>query len=158
MINEVNTTQFSGIVDFRFLDGPLLPFFAFRRIRQIFPILWPHRVWLGSELFSCQSLSGPCTSIRWFSFNTVPLVKAVYVSDNSRSPSTFQQSSLLFSSITSKDGLVALVTSMYFSGIGNDSSLGTYSLTLGSTRWRFLKFPDMDPKSFLASPASGNES
>ena len=34
------------------------------------------------------------------------------------------------SSITSKVALVALVTSMYCSGIGNDSSLGTYSLTL----------------------------
>ena len=28
---------------------------------------------------------------------------------------------------------VVLVTSMYFSGMGNDSSFGMYSLTLGST-------------------------
>ena len=42
----------------------------------------------------------------------------------------------IFSSITSSDVLVALVTSIYFSGIGNDASLGTYSLTLGCTWWR----------------------
>ncbi len=47
---------------------------------------------------------------------------------------------------------------MHFSGIGNDSSLGEWSLTLGSTWWRFLKLPDMDQKSFIASPASGSES
>ena len=41
---------------------------------------------------------------------------------------------------------------------GNDSSLGEWSLTLGSTWWRYMKFPDMDQKSFIASPASGNES
>ena len=34
---------------------------------------------------------------------------------------------------TSDDVLVALVTSIYFSGIGNDASLGTYIFTLGST-------------------------
>ena len=38
------------------------------------------------------------------------------------------------------------------------SSLGEQSLTLGSTWWRYMKFPDMDQKSFRASPASGNES
>ena len=47
---------------------------------------------------------------------------------------------------------------MYFSGTRNDSSLGESSLTLGSTWWRQMKFPDMDQKSFIASPASGNES
>ena len=38
---------------------------------------------------------------------------------------------MFFSSITSKDVFLALVTSMYFSGIGNDASLGTYSLCEG---------------------------
>ena len=47
---------------------------------------------------------------------------------------------------------------MYFSGTGNDSSLGEKSLTLGSTWWRYMMLPDMDEKSFIASPASGNES
>ena len=64
---------------------------------------------------------------RFFPSNTVNLVGTVHVSDNSRSPSTFQQSSMFFSGITSNDVLVALVTSMYFSGIGNAASLGTYS-------------------------------
>ena len=50
-----------------------------------------------------------------------------------------------------------LVTSMCFSGIGNDASLGTYSLTLGST-WRSMKLPEMDQKSFLASPSYNDES
>ena len=31
--------------------------------------------------------------------------------------------------------------SMYFSGIGNDSSVGTYSLTRSSTWWRLMKYP-----------------
>ena len=61
------------------------------------------------------------------------------------------------SCLTSKFVWIVLDTSMYFSGIGNHSSLGEYSLTLGSTWWR-VKFPEMDQKSFRASPASGNES
>ena len=63
-----------------------------------------------------------------------------------------------FSCLTSEFVWAVLDTSMYFSGIGNDSSLGEYSLTLGSTWWRYMKFPDMDQKSLIASPASGNES
>ena len=47
---------------------------------------------------------------------------------------------------------------MYFSGIGNDSSLYVYSLTRGSTWWRYMKFPVMDQKSFLASALSSVES
>ena len=62
------------------------------------------------------------------------------------------------SCITSKFVLVVLETSMYFSGIGNDSSLGEWNLTLGSTWWRYMKFPHMEQKSFIASPASGSES
>ena len=46
---------------------------------------------------------------------------------------------------------------MYFSGKGSDSSLGEWSLTVGSTWWRYMKFPDMDQNSFIASPASGSE-
>ena len=68
-----------------------------------------------------------------FSLNIVNLAKPVHVSDNSRSPSTFQQSSMFLSNNTSKHVSVALVTSIYFSEQGNDSSLGTCSLTLGST-------------------------
>ena len=54
---------------------------------------------------------------------------------------------------TSSSGYVNVL-----SGIGNDSSLGEQSLTLGSKWWLYKKFPDMDQKSFIASPASGNES
>ena len=62
------------------------------------------------------------------------------------------------SCITSKFVCVVLETSKYFSGIGNDSSLGEWSLTLGSTWWRYMKFRDMDQKSFIAWRASGSES
>ena len=48
--NEINTTQFSCIVEHRFFDSPKL---------------WPQSVWSGCRLFSCQPLSGPCISIRW---------------------------------------------------------------------------------------------
>ena len=75
-INEVNTTQYSGIVQLWFLDSPLLLFFAFQRIAHIFPNLWPQSVWPGGRLFSCQSAPGPIVSIRWFSFNTVNLVRS----------------------------------------------------------------------------------
>ena len=51
----------------------------------------------------------------------------VHTSGRSRSPSIFQHSSVRRSRITSKVILVALVTSMYRGGIGNDSSLGEYS-------------------------------
>ena len=47
---------------------------------------------------------------------------------------------------------------MNFCGTENNSSLGEWSLTLGSTWWRYMKLPDMDQKSFIASPATGNES
>ena len=49
-------------------------------------------------------------------------------------------------SITSLDVSEVLVTSMYFSWIGNDSSLGTNSLTLGSTWWRWTNCLKMDQK------------
>ena len=65
---------------------------------------------------------------------------------------------MFFSNITSKDVSVVLVTSTYFSGIGNDSSLGTYSLTLGSTWWRWIQSPELDQKLFLASPSYHEES
>ena len=40
---------------------------------------------------------------------------------------------------------------MYFSGKGNDSSLGTCSLTLGSTWWRWMQFPDMHGPEIISS-------
>ena len=90
-INEVNTTQFSGIVELRFCDSPLMLFFAFRRVRHIFPNLGPQSVWSGGLLFSCQSpFTDHVYACSSFSSNTVNLVKPVHVPDNSRSSSTFQ--------------------------------------------------------------------
>ena len=68
-----------------------------------------------------------------FASNKMNRVNPVHESDRYRAPLIFQTSSMRRSSITSHVVLVALVTSMYRSGIRNDSSLGTYSLTLGST-------------------------
>ena len=62
-----------------------------------------------------------------FSLNTANLVQPVLASDKSPSPSTFQESSICFSDITSKAVSVVQVRSMYFNGLGNDSSFGMYS-------------------------------
>ena len=74
-----------------------------------------------------------------FSLNTGNLVKPVHASDNSRSPSTFQKSSICFSDVKSKVVSVVLVTPMYFSGKRNVSTVGTQ-------------------KSFLDSPSYHDES
>ena len=89
-INEVNTTQSSGIVELWFLDGPLLLLFSFRRFRQIFPSLWPQGVWSGGRLVFCQSVPDHVYPSGGFSFNILNLVKTVHVSDNSRRSWTFQ--------------------------------------------------------------------
>ena len=57
---------------------------------HVFPIIWPHIVRSGGRLFSCQSLPGPCISIRLFFIQTVNLVKPVHESDRFRFPSIFQ--------------------------------------------------------------------
>ena len=59
---------------------------------------------------------------RVFSFNNVNFVNPVHAADKVRSPPTFQSSLIRFSS---RFVCVVLVTSMYFSGIGNDSSFDT---------------------------------
>ena len=136
-VHEVNTSQFSCIVKLRFFDSPLLLLFSYWRFWHVFPHLWPQGGWPGCRLLPCQSPPGPCTSIPRF-FVQVPWTKwslSTYLTSlgpHQRS----NKSSMLFSSVTSSDVLVALVTSIYFSGIENDASLGTYSLTLGSTWWR----------------------
>ena len=64
-------------------------------------------------------------------------------------PSIFQESSMRFSSIQirmSSSGYINV-----FQWNWNDSFLGEQSLTLGSTWWRWMKFPDMDQKSFITS-------
>ena len=135
LMDQWNTTQSSGIVELRFFDSPLVFFSSLRHIRHIFPNLWPQSVWwrsfaslsVASRTMKIHSVvliqhrepSEPCPRIWHFSvsMNVPTIVDA-------------------FSSITSSDVLVALVTSVYFIGIGNDSSLGTCRLTLGSTCWR----------------------
>ena len=59
-----------------------------------------------------------------FSFNKLNREKPVHVSDKSLGPSMFQSSSVRLACITSKVVWVTLMTSIYLSGIGNDSSLG----------------------------------
>ena len=53
-------------------------------------------------------------------------MKPVQESDKSLDPSIFQKSSMRLSHIKSKFVCVVLETSMYFSGTGNDSSLGKF--------------------------------
>ena len=134
-----------GIVDLCSFCCPLLLFFAFRRIGHIFTNLWPPSVWPGGRLFPCQSPSRPCISIRWIFIqyseccDTCPCICQLSIS-------TFHQSLMFLSSITSKNVFVALLTSIYFSGIRNDSYLGSYNLTLGSTLWRWKKLHEMGQK------------
>ena len=47
---------------------------------------------------------------------------------------------------------------MHFCGIGKDSSLDEKSLTLTSTWWRNMKFPDMTQRTFIAFLIYGSES
>ena len=156
--NEEDTSQSSGIIELWFLDSPLLLRFAFRCIRHTLPHIWPYIVGSWGCLFlrqSSQTMSFHQVAFRSIKIN---LVKLVQTSDNSLSPSTFQWSPMCFPRITSSDVCVVLVTSMYFNGIGNDSSFGMFSLTMGSTWWRRMKSPVMDQKSFLASASSRVES
>ena len=60
------------------------------------------------------------------------LLKPVHASDDSVSPTTFQQSSI-FSPPLHQVMYVSGNVDMHLIGIGSDSSLGTHSLTRGST-------------------------
>ena len=60
------------------------------------------------------------------------------------------------SGLTSKFVCVVLETSMFFSGEWFFSWRAKFHS--GFNVWRYMKFPDMDKKSFIASPAFGNES
>ena len=59
----------------------------------------------------------------------------------SRSPSKLYYSSIRLSSNTSMAVCVRLTPSKYWSGVGNDSSFGALSFTLGSTWWRWMQTP-----------------
>ena len=117
--NEVNTTQSSGIVKLRWSTFAFL--FASTLLTYLSKFLATESlVWMSFAFLSVSHQTS----------NIVNLVKPVHISDNSRSPVTFHFSTMFFSSITSNDVLVALVTSMYSSGTENGASLGTYNLTL----------------------------
>ena len=64
-INEVNTTQLSGIVKLRFFDSPLLPLFSCRRFRHIFLISGHKESGLEVVCFLVSLLPRPCIPIRW---------------------------------------------------------------------------------------------
>ena len=83
-------------------------------------------IWSGLEVncFLVNLSPDHVNPSRAFSSSRVNCVKPVQRSDKSREPSMFQKSSMRFSCLTSKFVWVVLVTSLYFSGIGNDSSLG----------------------------------
>ena len=109
-----------------------------------FHIIWPHIVgsW-GRFCFLIRFFPDRAHPSGGFSIKKMNLVKPVHACDKSLSPSTFQWSSTCLCDITSKVVSVVLVTSMIFSGIGNHSSVGTYSLTRGvphdEGKWNFLR-------------------
>ena len=96
----------------------------------------------------CKPPPGPQISFRSFLIQYIVIfVNPVHESDKVRSPSTFQSSLIRFSCTTSRFAWVVLITSIYFSGIGNDSSFGAQRWIRGSTWWRLMKSPWVDRKS-----------
>ena len=143
--NEEDTTHLSGIIELWFLDSPFFLCFAFRCIRHMLPHVWPYIVGSWGCFFSRLCPPGPCVSVMW------PF-------DQKDESCEACPSSICLSNNTSSEACAVLVTSMYFNGIGNDSSFGMYSLTLDSTWWRYMKSPVISQKSFLASASSRVES
>ena len=129
-LNEEYSSQVSSVFELWFLDSPSLFCFLFRCIGHKFPHIWPYIIRTRGCLFPRKSPPGQGVGL---SFSRKNLVNPVHASDNSLSPPTFQQSSIFFSNNTSSDVCVVLVMLMYVIGIGNESSFGTCSLTLGTT-------------------------
>ena len=139
--NEEDLPQLSGIIELWFLRGPFLLCFLSRCIGHMLPHIWPYIVRSWCCLFPRESL--PRTmKIRQVAFRSIKWIlwslsmHLIILSLHPRS-SNHQY----FSNNTSSDVCVVLVTSMYFSGIGNDSSFGMYSWTLGPSdgdEWNFL--------------------
>ena len=147
----LNSSSSGSIVKFWFLDSQFLLLFTFGCIRHVFPHFWPQLVRPGCRLFLVCFPPDHVFPSGGFSFNVGNFVNPVHVSDNWRCPSTFQYSPIFFSSIASSDVWVFPATSKNISGMGHDSSLGTYSLSQ-------MKSPVIDQKSFLASASSSVES
>ena len=125
--------NWSGIVELWFLDGPSLFCFLLCRIGHKFPNIWPHIIRTRNCLFPCESLPGPCVSF-WWLFLLVERILWILC----------MHQILLF-----------LPSTLW---VGNFSSLGMYSLALGSTWWRYMISLVTDQKSFLASASSRVES
>ena len=147
-INRINSSQFSGMFKFWFLDCPFLFFSSLSGFSNSCDLD------VMSSGFLAVSPPDRMYPFGGVSFSNVNLVKPVHESDRFRFPSTFQWSSTRFSCATSKSVWVDLITSMYFRGIGNDSSWSTKNWTLGSIWWRWMKSPWIDQKSFRASASS----
>ena len=94
------------------------------------PSVRPCMIWKWCRLDDfCQSPPAPhLSSRRSFVQKCKSRETSVHESDRFRFPSTFQWSSTRFSCATSKSVWVDLMTSIYFSGIGNDC---TYNWTRG---------------------------
>ena len=127
-VNEINTSRSPSIVEFCLLVCTFLFFILLSGFSHFCPDFGPQILRSGSRLNFCQSPPGPhIYPFGSFSFNRVKLVNPVQQSDKPLFASTFKSSSICFSCNTSKCVCVVLVTSMYFTGIGNVSSFGTKS-------------------------------
>ena len=128
--------------------SPIFPFLFSERIYKILCMLLTTHdlVWWSLEFLSMSPR--PHASWRCFSLILVNFVNPVHESDTLLFSSTFKQSSMRFSCITSRSLWVDTVTSIYYSGIGNVSSFGTYNWIRG---WRLMKSPWIDQKSRRAS-------
>ena len=125
-------SQFSCIFEFRFLDCPFLFFSSLRGFSYL--IQESGHMWSGRDVvwIFVSLLLDHVNRIGGVSFTSVSLVKAVHESNRFLFPSPIVIDSFFLSYVVWVD----LMTSMYFSGIGNGSSLGTYNWTLGSICWR----------------------
>ena len=124
-IDETNASQSSSIVEFWLLVHPFLFFSLVSGFSNFSPYFRPHIVRSGGSLNICQSPLDHKNPFGGFSFNIQNFVHPFQESDKLRFASTFHRSSKRFSCNTSRFLSVALVTSMYCSGIGNVSSFGT---------------------------------
>ena len=157
--NEEYSSQLSGIVELWLLDSPSLFSFLLRCIRDTLPHIWPYIVGSWGRLFLVSLPPDHVYPSGDLSFSSTILMYRVHASDNSLSPSHAPTIINIFLHHYIKWCIyVVLVTSMHLMGIGNVSSLGTDSLTLGSTWWRQMKSPVIVQKSFPASASSSVES
>ena len=152
-IVSLNSSSFGSMKNIP-LDSPSLFCILFRCIGQKFPHIWPYIIKTRGCLFPCKSPPGPCASFWWpllqqnKSCESCPCIWQFFFSIHV--PVLFN----VFLQQTSSDVNVVLVTSMYFIGIGNDSSFGTHSFALGSTWWRWMNSHVKVQKSLLASSSS----